>query len=612
MPVERLEGNKERYYCTLSHETVPEVDPVLLEIVKNRLFAIANEMGAAVHSTAHTPIFAETKDFSCAVFDHEGHMVGMGEFLPGHQGAMQYHLEALIDTVGWENIHEGDVFMSNDALYGGGHTPDLSLFHPVYFQGELIGFAGCVVHHLDMGGIAPISISPRATELYQEGVRFPPTTKLFEGGKLREDILNIFLTNVRMPEPQRGDLMAQVHGVKVGAVRLQELAARYGVKTLKNIYIALHHYAEAKVRSLIAAMPDGVYEGEDFVDGDGQTDKSYRVKCAMIVRGDRLTFDFSGTDPQAKGFINSRWGNVVAHSYSALMAMLPDCPKCYGSMVPMDLITERGSLLNCNPGAAIGACSTETGHLVHNLVWYCLSLANPDLGSGVWAGAWGFQFMFGTDPRTGKPFIALLQSAGGGGGGGRKTLDGWPTACQKCSNVTMPNIEIEEQYWPLLYRYRRICKDENFPGSGAGRRRGGMGVEYEVSPVGTVVECTSLCTKFYTPVHGVFGGRGGHPARAELRDARTGKTIKILPSKFQGEKITPDQTIYWAMTGGGGYGSPLEREPWLVREDVIDEYITLETARNVYGVVINPATFEIDYKATEKLRQKMKAQGQVL
>lgn len=606
MPIEKLDGVRERLYYTLESRDVPKVDPVVLEIIKNRVFAISNEMGAAVHSTAHTPIFAETKDFSCAVFDHEGHMVGMGEFLPGHLGAMQHHLETLIDTVGWGKIKEGDIFMCNDALYGGGHVPDVSLFNPVFYQGELIGFVGCVVHHLDMGGIAPTSISPKATEIYQEGVRFPPTTRLFEGGELREDILNIFLTNVRMPEPQRGDLMAQTHGVKVGAMRLCELAKKYGIKMLKDTFIAIQHYASAMVRCLIAAMPDGVYVGEDFVDGDGQTERSYKVKCTMIVKGDRITCDFSGSDPEAPGFINSHWGNVAAHAYSAMMAMLPDCPKCYGSMEPMDLITERGTIVNCSPRSAIGACSTETGHLVHNMVWYCLSLANPALGSGVWAGAWGFQFMWGTDPRTNKYFIALLQSAGGGGGGARKTLDGWPTACQKCSNVTMPNIEIEEQYWPLLYHYRRICRDEKFPGSGAGAYRGGMGVEYEVSPLGAKLECTSLCTKFYTPVHGIFGGRGGHPARCELKDAGTGEVKKVVPSKIQGMAVTPEDSLYWAMTGGGGYGNPLERDSARVREDVIEDYITLETARQVYGVVIDPATCEVNAAATAELRANMK------
>jgi len=278
-------------------------------------------------------------------------------------------------------------------------------------------------------------------------------------------------------------------------------------------------------------------------------------------------------------------------------------------MVPIDLITERGTIVNCSPRAAIGACSTETGHLVHNMAWYCLSLANPTLGSGVWAGAWGFQFMFGTDPRTNKYFIALLQSAGGGGGGARQSLDGWPTACQKCSNVTMPNIEIEEQYWPLLYHYRRICRDEKFPGSGAGAFRGGMGVEYEVSPVGTTVECTSLCTKFCSPVHGIFGGRGGHPAASDLKDAATGEIKKVLSSKVQGMPLTPEDSLYWGMTGGGGYGNPIDRDPAMVLEDYIEDYVSLETARDVYGVVIDTAACKVNLAATAELRAILKSKN---
>ena len=224
MPIEKIGDNKEKFIHPLFHRESPKVNPIDFEIIKNRLNTIANEMGAAVHSAAHSLIFSEAQDFACALFDCEGHLVGMGEFMPGLQGAMQNNLDGIIGAEGWEVFKEGDILMSNDPLYGACHPPDLVLFHPIYLEQELIGIAGCTVHHIDMGGAAPSSWYPLATDLYQEGIRFPPGTKLYKEGMLRKDILNIFLTNVRVPDTQRGDLMAQVAGCHLGARRLCELA----------------------------------------------------------------------------------------------------------------------------------------------------------------------------------------------------------------------------------------------------------------------------------------------------------------------------------------------------------------------------------------------------
>jgi N-methylhydantoinase B len=609
MPIEALDERTERFFFELGPEEVPAIDPIFMEIVKNRMFAMANEMGVALHRTAHTPIFAETKGFACAVFDHSARMIGMGDFLPGHQGAMQTTLEILRRSLEPEGMVPGDVYMVNDSMYTGGKVPDVSLYSAVELGGELVGYVGCIVHHIDMGGIAPSSISPKATEIYQEGIRFPPGTRLVEGGELRKDILGIFLTNVRLPEAQRGDLMAQVNAVQVGRHRLEEIARRHGVARLRDAFTAIQHYARRAVEALLQSWPDCEHEADDWVDGDGQSDRLFRVHCRMTKKDGRVTFDFRGTDEQAPGFINCHWGNTAAHSYSALMAMLPDCPKVFGAMVPMDLLAEKGSLINAGPRAAIGASSTESGHLIHNVVWYLLSQATPELGSGVWAGAWAFQFLWGTDPRTGRYFICLLQSAGGGGGGARRDLDGWTNACQKCSNVTMPNIEIEEQYWPILYLSRGQCAERDFPGTGAGRSRGGLGIAYEVSPRGTDLQLTSLTTKYTTEVHGVFGGRGGHPAHGEIRDRATGTAKEVLGPKVQGRALAADESIAWAMTGGGGYGDQLERDPQKVLVDIIDEYVTLESARDVYGVVIDPERWEVDVAATAALRAERAAEA---
>lgn len=582
MTIEKIDDVKEKFTHPLLLKQIPKTDPVDFEIINNRLNTIANEMGVAMHNAAHSLIFSEAKDFSCCLFDHEGHLVAMGEFLPGHQGGMQHNLDGLLAATGWEVFNEGDILMNNDALYGACHPPDMVLFHPIYLEHELIGIAGSTVHHVDMGGAAPSSYYPLATELYQEGIRFPPGTKLYEAGKLREDILNILLTNVRIPDTQRGDLMAQVASCRLGATRVCQLAQKYGSKLLKNVYIAIQQYAARRIEKLIEQMPDGVYISEDYVDDDGHDDKSFKVKCSMTVSGSRLTFDFTGTDKQAKGFINSQWGNTAANCYSPIMSMDPTCPRCYGATTPVDIIAEKGTLVNASPTAPIGACTTEVGQAVHNLVWHCLSQADSIRGSGIWTGSMNAAIFSGIDPRNKKYIICSLTSPIGGGGA-RRNLDGWPVAHSKASNMTLPNIEIHETYWPLIYKYRRIVPERDFPGSGAGTHTGGLGIEFEVGPVEGPLKLQTRGNHFYYPVAGVFGGFPGHKSRMEIRDAITGKLKRKLRPKGLDYLLEPGQdALYICNTGGGGYGPPSQRDPEKVKKDIIDEFVSLETAKEIY------------------------------
>ncbi len=583
MPIEKLGENLEKYFHPLSLVEPPRVNPIDFEIIKNRLNTIANEMGAAVHSTAHSLLFSEAKDFACALFDYEGHLVGMGEFLPGLQGAMQSNVDGIIAAEGWDAFKEGNVLMSNDPLHGGSHPPDLMLFHPIYWEHEFVGIAGCTVHHVDMGGAAPSTWYPLATDIFQEGIRFPPGTKLYEGGKLRKDILNIFLTNIRVPETSRGDLMAQVAACHLGAGRMCELAQKYGARTLKDVSIAIHHLAAKRIRALIERMPAGIYTSEDYVDDDGHDDRSFKVKCAMTVSGGRLLLDFSGTDKQAKGFINSHWGTTSANCYAALMSMDPDCPRCYGATTPVEIIAEKGTLVNCASSAPVMASTTEAGAAIHNVVWNCLSQANPAQGSGIWTGSLDTAIFYGVNPRTRRFAICNLTSVIGGGGA-RQSLDGWPVAHAKAANSSLPNVEIHEAFWPLIYKFRRIVPEKDVPGSGAGTHRGGLGLEFEVAPLDGPMKLQTRANHVYHPTAGVFGGLGGHPGCMEIRDAKTDEVKKRLRPKGLDYLLEPGKDVLFSRTpGGGGYGPPSQRDPALVEQDLLEEFVSPETARKVYG-----------------------------
>ncbi len=604
MPVIKLKGNKEKMVHPLEHTTVPKVDPITFEIIFNRLQSICAEMGATVHSAAHNPLFAETKDFSCALFDHEAHMVSLGEYLPGHQGGMQNTLEGIINTIGFEGFHEGDIIMCNDALFGASHVPDLNLFHPIFYKGGLMGICGILVHHVDMGGAAPGSYVVNATEIYQEGIRYPPTTKLYEAGKLREDVLNIWLTNVRYPEIQRGDLMAQVSGCLTGAKRIIELTEKYGPKVVKDTYIAIQHNSEKVMRETIRAMPQRVYKAEDIINGDGQEDKDFKVKCTMTVDGDRLIFDFAGTDKQAKGMINCHWGVCVANCYSPSMTFAPPyLLRNYGATVPIEVITEPGTLNNASRTSAIGGSTIEAGYATYNSVYSCLSQAVPGMATGQWAGTIGLLLTWGKFPNTDTYFAFFNAASMAAGGGARANQDGWPVGSLKVANMTIPNVEIEETIAPYLrYRFRRL-RPPSRGDHGQGKFCGGPGIEFELEPLGLDVNITYLTNKYRQPPEGVYGGRPAQMARLKIKDAATGRVKKVLPPKT-GHPLLNGETLYCAVPGGGGYGNPKERDPQKVLLDYLDGFITLRETKEVFGVVINASKRQVDTSATKRLRAR--------
>lgn len=604
MPIESLDGTREAYIreLELTDFEPARVDPVTLEIVKNRLETIANEMGIAMQNTAHTVIFAETKDFSCAIFDHEAHMVATGEFLPAHQAGAQAALDGLIAEVGLESFRDGDIFMCNDAFYGAWHAPDITLYAPIFHSGELVGIVGVVAHHIDIGGMTPAGYAPAATEIYQEGIRFPPT-RLFEHGKLREDILNIFRTNVRLPEQQTGDIMAQVAALHAGKERVLELASKHGAQNFKQYLLAIQANSMKTVRRAIRErLTPGVYEAEDFVDGDGVVDRSYRVVCRMTVEEEKLTIDFTGTDAMAQGFINSRWGSTSANCFASVFSyLIPQEPKTYGATVPITLVAERGSLVNATGSAPVGACTTESGYAIHSAVHLCLAQAFPEMASGVWGGTIAIPLIWGEDPATSEYFITMLQSGQGAGGGARRTLDGWPNATLKGSNVWLPNIEIEEQLHPIRYSYRRMSRDDEPGGAGAGRMRGGPGINFDVRPLGTALQFTTVVSRTTHPPAGVYGGEPGGKSRIEVRNVTTG-AVRVLGPKTSDKTLQEDEALHVVVAGGGGYGPPEERVPEAVRADVLDGFVSLERARTVYRVALDPETLEVDDAGTASLR----------
>jgi N-methylhydantoinase B/oxoprolinase/acetone carboxylase alpha subunit len=523
-------------------------------------------------------------------------------------GSMEY----VMGKWGLDGLEEGDIVMHNDALNKGSHTPDITLFRPIFYEGELVAIGACAAHHSDTGGMRPSSYCPDADEIYQEGIRFP-AVKLFKRGELQQDIMDTYLTNVRGPESERGDLYAQLSTFTVAERGIQELCQRYGgAEGVKFYSDAVQEYNEIRMRERIRQIPEGSYEAEGFVDHDGWEAESWKIKVKVTVEHDpeaRLIVDFHGTDPECKGFVKSYFRNTRASVWAAVYAMTdPYIHKCDGCTKPVEIIAPEGTMVNANPPGAIGACTTETGFVVIDVIIEALGKARHDWATGTWGGTFGCQYAWGENPRhykhprTKKWWATLFADPGCQGGGAREKKDGLgPTTDVGGGPITMPNVEIMELNYPLLYKYRRLIVD----GGGPGKFRGSPTYEALIQPEGA---CTfvALSNKGYHGAPGVFGGKEGSLWQLEIRDPNTNETLSRLSPKVLNYPCSQDEGIYIAMPGGGGYGSPWERDIERVCEDVLEGYVSIEGAKRDYGVVIDPKTKEVDGAATEQLREEMK------
>jgi N-methylhydantoinase B len=589
---------------------VEKLSPVVREIIANRLNYVTQEMGLSLARTAYSVLFAEDRDYSCTIFDHKGYLLGLASFVCDHQGGTQGSMEYLIKKWGLEGLEDGDILMHNDALYGGCHPPDITVFKPVFYQKTLVAIACCVAHHNDTGGMRPSSYCPDATEIYQEGIRFP-AVKLFRKGELQKDILDTYLTNVRGPESERGDLWAQLSTFPVAEKAIKELCDRYGgagafIKYTDNI----QDHSEQRMRDAIRKnLKEGVYEAEGYEDHDGWEAKSWKIKVKLTVKHKpepHLVFDFTGTDPQAKGFVNSYFCNTRANVWPAVYVIVdPYIYKCYGCMRAVEIIAPEGTIVNAKPPAPIGACTTEVGTVIQDVCLEALGKARPEAATGIWGGTFGCFFCWGKNPRhiqhprIKEEWLSLIADPGAMGGGARVTKDGMGcvTSLPKAGPITMPNVEIIEQNFPILYKYRRLITD----GGGPGKFRGSPAYEVLIVPEADI-EFTALANKGYHGAPGVNGGKPGSLWRLELRDASSEKVIKILPPKVVMQFCKPNEGIYMAMPGGGGYGNPFDRNKDMVLKDVLEGYVSIEHAKEEYGVVIDPKAMSIDEIGTKRLR----------
>ncbi len=557
-----------------------KTDPARFEVVKNALCSAAEEMKIVLAKTAYSPLLKVAGDYSCGIFDTAGNMVAQGPDLPIHLGSMPDAVRAIVRA--FPDVTQGDVFIHNDPYDGGSHLPDVNVVAPAFHDGRLLGF-GCVrAHWPDIGSATPGSYGA-VTEIYGEGLRLPPI-RLYRNGKPDPSIEAIIFANVRTPAERLGDLRAQVAANYRAALRLSELAAKYGIETLLAIMQEILDYSETMMRAALRELPDGEAEFTDIFDGDGviapgeTEDETFKVHIKVTKRGDTITADFTGSDPAVAGPMNAPL-TVTASGVFCALKMIVDpkslIPPNSGCWRPVTVTAPPGCVVNAQHPSPVVYANHEISHRVADMVMAALFAITPRTVMAGSQGTSGVITFGGTDYRTGDRFVSYESVKGGFGA--RPTKDGINAVASTVSNMSNTPIEILEMSFPLRVEEYALIPDSG----GAGTYRGGLGVRRVWRVLENQAHAAVCCERTVTPPFGLAGGLPGAPARLELIAPRS--NARKLTSK--GAFLAPaGSLVVLQAPGSGGYGPPSARDPAALSEDLQDGYVTPAEARRLYGV----------------------------
>jgi len=567
------------------------VDPISFEVIKNGLDSIADEMAIVLMRSAYSPIVRDSLDYSTAICDHRGFMLAQGLTTPLHLGSFPDAMRHLVQEFGGR-MRPGDVFTLNDPYGSGGmHLPDIYVIKPIFVEGRVEGYAATVAHHTDVGGISPGSNSIHSTEIYQEGLRIP-LLKLYDEGRPNDTLFAVIEKNVRVPVKVLGDVRAQVAACRNGERALAGLVAKYGAPTFRTYLDEVLNYAERLMRAEISALPDGVYEFTDFIDGLGEEPEPITFHVKVTVNGDCIIVDWGGSSPQVPGGLNSPIPFTRSATYLAVRCIVdPAIPNSEGYMRPIEVIAPPGTIMNPvlpAPCAARGI----TGYRMFDTLLGALSQAVPDRIPAACEGGASIPSIGGY--QNGQPFVYVETILGTWGG--RPNRDGAEGMSHPGANQSNQPIELIEAELPLRVQRYGLVQDSGGPG----KHRGGLALvrEYRV-----VAEEASFTIRSDRRTHLPYGLQGGKPGTPSSNILNPGPSQILLPPlPMRSMPLKRGDVFCHTLAGGGGYGDPLERDPHMVLEDVLDEKVTLEFVRREYGVVIEPTTMTVDVDATHHLR----------
>ncbi len=572
-------------------------DPITLSVIYNRLLTINEEMGITMINTSISPIFAEVHDFSCAICDWNNRIVAQIDGVPSHTASAMEAVKAVARDFG-DDIHPGDVFVLNDPYLGGTHLPDVTIMKPIFYDGALQFIAINRAHHGDVGGMEPGSYCPQATELFHEGIRIP-SLRIYRDDKPIMDVVNMIRINTRMPDDIWVDMKAQVASCRVAEKRIIELLDKYGTKVTRQTIEDIHQYAEQRMRKEIAGLADGTYEGETFLDSDGFTDDPIRIKVAITISGDEASVDFTGSDPQVTGFVNSPIANTATCVYVSFLTTVttPDIPHNEGAYRPIAIHAPEGSVVNPLFPAPVCSCTLDTACAILEACWMALSKVVPERVPAGW-NRWNGPVISGIDPRS-ENFFVMFGFNGFGGAGGMSGMDGRHYIGDgiDLGGLIAPNIETNESDYPHITEFNEFTPDS----CGAGKFRGGCGAKYRIKLYDDSPNLVMFGDGKVFPPYGLFGGKPGSVNLAFINEG-TPEQRELKAKEALQLKQNDVYTSY--PSGGGGWGDPKERDVEMVRMDVKNGLVSLSSARKIYGVVIEGDDFQVNHEQTSELRSQ--------
>lgn len=571
------------------------IDPITLEVIQNALSSIADDLALVIMRAAYSNIVRDSMDYSTAVCDREGRTIAQGLTTPVHLGSFPDAMRNLIATQG-ADMREGDIFVFNDPYGSGGmHLPDFYIVKPVYLDGALEGFVATLAHQQDVGGIAPGGMAVYATEIFQEGLRLP-TLKLFEAGRPVEAIFRIIERNTRAPHNVMGDIRSQIAACNSGERAFRALVARYGAAAFRRYADALHDYAERLIRAEIAALPDGTWTFEDFVDGLGENPVPIRFRATLTIAGDAIAIDWTGTSPQVKAAINGPMPTTRAMSYLAVRCAIgADIPNCEGYMRAISVTAPKGSIVNPHDDAACGARGIICFRMYDTLMGAFAQVV-PDRIPAANEGGSNNPHIAGRT-REGKPFMVSGGLMGCWGGSARH--DGQEGISNPAANLGNTPIELLESRHPVEITCYAFVENSGGPG----RARGGAALQrgYRL-----LADEAVLVMRSDRRDHLPYGLAGGSPGTPSWNVLNPGPDQRLLPAcPMASVPMKGGDVFLHIQAGAGGFGDPLERDPLRVLADLRDELITPAYAADVYGVVLRDGA--VDDAATMQLRAALRS-----
>ena len=573
--------------------TAGKLDPITLTVIQSGLQQVCNEMDLAFVRSAFSPVISEALDRSDGIYHKDnGELIAQGELgLLVFVGTMQFGTRCVIERA--KDLKEGDVYIVNDPYLGGTHLMDVRFVKPFFYEGELFAWLANTGHWPDTGGSVPGGFSANATEVEQEGLRLPPV-KLYKAGVMDEEILSIVLSNIRIADQRIGDIKAQAAALSSGQKRFTELIDRYGKQTVNSSIQELRSRAAQQMRAKIKEIPDGLYQGQAFVDSDGVIDEPLCIDMKVRKQDTELYFDMSDSSPPCLGPMNSVIATTKSSVYLAIKHIFPDVPINAGTFDPLHIKEPEGTFLYAKYPRPVSGCAAEVSQRIAEAVFGALVQAIPKQLFAAPAGTSGNLCVGGYDPIRERNYVMYVIS--GGGYGGNAVTDGLSNGCSTIGISKTTPVEVMEQFYPVLFEEYSL----NEGSGGAGKSRGGFGVNYKIKLRRGNAKVSMVMDHGRFGPQGVLGGKDGGVNKVQI-EHNGHSYIPPHLSKDQNIHVQAGDTICVSTPGGGGYESALQRIPELVRKDVQRGYYTIRQAQDLFGVVLT-SDGVVDDNATKKLR----------